>query len=137
MATRPWITAEEVIGYSDFADVQNRASAKLTFDIQRAEAFIIAYCHRDFSEDDIDDEVVPIPDDVKTADILLAEYYAHNAQAIAKVGAKQSESFDDYSYTMAASDMSAILKALGIDALLNPYVVSDASGNMFMRLRKL
>ena len=130
MAARPWITADELIAYSDFPDVQTRTSAKLAVDIKRSEAFIVSYCKQDFSDFET------IPDDVKTADILLSEYFAHNAQAIQKAGAKQSETFDDYSYSM-NSDITAILTALGVDILLNAYVKDDAAGSVFLRLRRL
>lgn len=131
MAARPWITTNELISYSDFPDVQSRAPEKLSVDIKRSEASIISYCKQDFSTYET------IPDDIKTADLLLAEYFAHNAQAIQKAGAKQSETFDDYSYSIGTSDMSSMFTALGIDVLLNAYVVSDAAGSVFLRLRKL
>ena len=82
MAARPWITTNELISYSDFPDVQSRAPEKLSVDIKRSEASIISYCKQDFSTYET------IPDDIKTADLLLVEYFAHNAQAIQKAGAK-------------------------------------------------
>ncbi len=126
MATRPWITPEEVKAYSDLEDVTGRSDAKLEVDIKRAEAYIIKYCGHDFSKYD------DLPDDVRTADIILSEYYGHKQGSIGKM---KSETFDDYSYTSGESEY--LISSLGIDVLLDPYVETQATGKITMRLRKL
>ncbi|MBO5610574.1 MAG: DUF3199 family protein [Eubacterium sp.] len=128
MATRPWITPADVKAYSDLKDVTERSEAKLTVDIKRAEAYIIKYCGHDFSAEKYD----VIPDDIKTADIILSEYYAHKQGSIGKM---KSESFDDWSYT--SSESEYLIQSLGIDVLLDPYVETKASGKINMRLRRL
>lgn len=129
MATRPWITPSNVIEYSDLAEVQKRSDMKLKVDIRRAESYIIKYTNNDFS----DEEKYPdIPEDVKVADILLAEYFAHN---ISLIGGKKSETFDDYSYTV--DDATIDVTALGLDTLLDPFIITKASGRVNMRMRKL
>ncbi len=129
MATRPWITPADVKAYSDLKDVTERSDAKLAVDIKRAEAYIIKYCGHDFSDSE---KYITIPDDVKTADIILSEYYGHKQGSIGKM---KSESFDDWSYT--SSESEYLIKSLGIDVLLDPYVETSASGKVTMRLRKL
>lgn len=126
---RPWITPSDVKKYSDLENVKNRADIKLKVDIQRAEAFIISYTNNSFTDSKYADKV---PEDVRVADIILAEYFAYNVQT---VGKKTSESFDDYSYTIASSTID--ITSLGIDMLLEPYVMTKASGKVTMRLRKL
>jgi hypothetical protein len=126
---RPWIAPSDVKDYSDLADVQNRSDTKLTIDIRRAESYIIKYTNNDFSDDKYSDS---IPEDIRVADILLAEYFAHNMSVI---GNKKSESFDDYSYTV--EDSTIDVTALGLDTLLDPYVIARASGKVNMRMRKL
>lgn len=130
MTGRPWIEPNDVKSYSDLADVQNRADAKLEIDIRRAESYIIKYTNNDFS----DAEKYPdsVPDDIKVADILLAEYFAHNKSVI---GNKKSESFDDYSYTV--EDATIDVTTLGLDTLLDPYIIPKTSGKVNMRMRKL
>jgi len=128
MATRPWITPAQVKEYTDLPDVAGRSDAKLTKDIQRAEAYIIKFCHHDFTAD----EYTTIPGDVATADIILSEYYAHKQGVLGKY---KSETFDDWSYTSGESEY--LIQSLGIDGLLDPYVETEASGKITMRLRKL
>lgn len=128
MAARPWVTPSEVKDYSDLADVQARSDAKLTIDIQRAEAYIIKYCGHDFSSE----KYTTIPDNVKTADLVLSEYYSHKQGAIGKM---KSETFDDWSYTSTESDY--LIKTLDLESLLDAYVEVKPSGKINMRLRKL
>ena len=95
MAERPWVTPEELKEYTEFEEVKNRADSKLKIDISRAESWVIDYCNNRFD----DPEKYPeIPENVKTAVLLIAEAYAHNAVEQTKVRLK-SETFDDYSYT--------------------------------------
>ncbi len=133
MATRPWVTPAEVKAYSDFSSVQNRDDSKLAIDISRAETYVIAYTHHSFS----DAEKYPdIPESVKTAVILIAEMYAYNATN-GKGGAFKSESFDDYSYTLA--DTESKLDNLLLGPLLDGFVEGGAVAgrDVVMRMRKL
>ena len=76
MAERPWVTPEELKEYTEFEEVKNRADSKLKIDISRAESWVIDYCNNRFD----DPEKYPeIPENVKTAVLLIAEAYAHNA----------------------------------------------------------
>lgn len=126
---RPWVTPKDVKEYSDLSSVQNRRDEKLKIDIQRAESYIIHYCHHDFSAEKYAGSV---PSDVRMAAMLLAEYYAYNKQ---NVGTKTSETFDDYAYT--TSDNQIELSTLGLEALLDQFVEDKANEHFIMRLRKL
>lgn len=126
---RPWVTPEEVRGYSDLPSVQNREDVKLETDIQRAEGYIIHYCNHDFSDEKYAGSV---PKDVRIAALLLAEHYAYSKQ---NVGRKTSETFDDYSYT--TSDDQIEISTLGLEALLDQYVKNKAKERFNMKLRKL
>ena len=85
MAERPWVTPEELKEYTEFEEVKNRADSKLKIDISRAESWVIDYCNNRFD----DPEKYPdIPENVKTAVLLIAEAYAHNAVEQTKVRLK-------------------------------------------------
>lgn len=126
---RPWVTPQEVKNYSDYVDVQQRADNKLRVDISRAEQVVISYTHNRFD----DEALEAIPEGVKTAVILLAERYAHTSYKVSRE--YKSETLDDWSYT--ANDTEVSIADLGISALLDEYVLPEASGALFMRLRKL
>lgn len=126
---RPWVTPQEVKDYSDYVDVQQRADNKLRVDISRAEQVVISYTHNRFD----DEALEAIPEGVKTAVILLAERYAHTSYKVSRE--YKSETLDDWSYT--ANDTEVSIADLGISALLDEYVLPEASGALFMRLRKL
>lgn len=126
---RPWVTPQEVKAYSDYADVQQRADNKLRVDISRAEQVVISYTHNRFD----DEALEAIPEGVKTAVILLAERFAHTSYKVSRE--YKSETLDDWSYT--ANDTEVSISDLGISALLDEYVLPEASGTLFMRLRKL
>ena len=112
MAERPWVTPEELKEYTEFEEVKNRADSKLKIDISRAESWVINYCNNRFD----DPEKYPeIPENVKTAVLLIAEAYAHNAVEQTKVRLK-SETFDDYSYTAESSIRRARAPATGSPA---------------------
>lgn len=131
MAVRPWVTPQEVKDYTEFQEVKSRDDKKLTVDIARAEHWVIDYCNNRFD----DDEKFPtLPEPVKTAVILLAEAYAHNAVEATRVRLK-SETFDDYSYT-AESTIIDIGK-LDVASLLDDYAIAQPSNGVTMRLRKL
>lgn len=127
MAARPWVTPQEVKDYSEIAAVQKRSDARLTVDITRAEQYVITYTHNSFK----DEEEIPTP--VKTAVLILAEAYAHNAIVAAKE--VKSETFDDYSYTAEATQIS--VEVLDLAALLDDYVIAEPRNGVTLRMRKL
>ena len=75
-----------------------------------------------------------IPENIKTAVLLIAEAYAHNAVEQTKVRLK-SETFDDYSYTAESSIID--VGKLGVESLLDDYVVVQPPNGVTMRLRSL
>lgn len=127
MAQRPWVTPQEVKDYSEIPAVQQRSDTRLTVDIARAEQYVITYTHNSFK----DEEDIPPP--VKTAVLLLAEAYGHNAAIAAKE--VKSETFDDYSYTTETSQIS--IEALDLAALLDDYVITEPRNGVTLRMRKL
>lgn len=133
MAERPWVLPKEVKAYTDIEAVQNRKREKLQMDISRAEQYVITYTRNRFADYD------KIPDPVKTAIILLAEAYASYANQLKKTGggALKSETFDDYSYTAGDGTFEDLVKALGLAALLDDFVIKQASGTVTMRMRRL
>ena len=127
MAKRPWVTPQEVKDYSEIPAVQQRSDARLTVDIARAEQYVITYTHNSF------EDVEEIPQAVKTAVLILAEAYGHNAVVAARE--VKSETFDDYSYTAEASQIS--VEALDLAALLDDYVKAEPRNGVTLRMRKL
>ena len=126
MAKRPWITPQEVRDYSSLSDVQTRSDVRLAVDIARAEQYVISYTNNMFEDEEL-------PQTVKTAVLLLAEYYGHNAVAASQT--LKSETFDDYSYTLESGEIS--IESLGIAALLRDYVQAKSKGSVTMRMRRL
>ena len=127
MAESTWATPKEVREYSEIEAVQNRSDARLAVDISRAQQYIISYTNNDFSEYE------EIPQNVKTAVILLAEAYGYNS-AISSKNLK-SETFDDYSYT--AENKTISFDNLGLGILLDEYKTVKPKSNVTMRLRRL
>ena len=127
MAARPWVTPKEVREYSEVASVQSRSDARLRVDISRAEQHVITYTHNDFSD------VEPLPEPVKTAVLILAENYAHNAAIISRE--LKSETLDEYSYT--AENSTIEVSDLDLGALLDGFVKPIAKSGITFRLRKL
>lgn len=129
MPKRPWITPQRVRDYSETPEVLKRSDAKLSVDISRAEQYIITYTHNKGLE-----EMAELPEGVRTACILLAEAYAHNA-ALTSSKVLKSETFDDYSYSADHSDIE--VTDLDLAALLDDYVVTAANRTVTMRMRVL
>lgn len=127
MAKRPWVTPKEIREYSEIKSVQERTDARLMIDISRAEQYVISYTGNDFSEYE------EIPQNVKTAVILLAETYGYNSAVSAKE--LKSETFDDYSYTADTSLKS--FDDIGLKPLLEDYMKDKDGGSIVMRLRRL
>ena len=127
MAKRPWVTPQEVKDYSEIPAVQQRSDARLIVDIAWAEQYVITYTHNSF------EDVEEIPQAVKTAVLILAEAYGHNAVVAARE--VKSETFDDYSYTAEASQIS--VEALDLAALLDDYVKAEPRNGVTLRMRKL
>ena len=133
MAIRPWVTPQEVRDYSDIVSIKERSDAKLEFDIARAEWYVIAYTHNNFS-DKIKYPTVPEP--VRLAVILLAESYAASSAGLSQgVGNFKSETFDDYSYTVADTEFKQ--RNLDLGPLLDDFKLQDGSNIFSMRIRKL
>ena len=122
-----WVKPEEVREYSDIESVQKRSDTRLKIDISRAEQYVISYTNNDFSEFE------EIPQNVKTAVILLAEAYGYNS-AISARNIK-SETFDDYSYTTENGTIS--FNDLGIEPLLEEFVKVKPKSSITMRMRRL
>lgn len=131
MANRPWATPADVKAYSDRPAVKDRADAKLSIDIRRAEQYIIAYTNNKFEDDT---QYPDIPEPVKTATILAAEAYANNAVEGAKT--LKSETLDDYSYTL-ADNATVRIESLDLGPLLDEFVLAATRGAVSMKLRKL
>lgn len=126
MAARPWLTPQEVREYAELPAVQSRTDNRLAVDIARAQQYIVSYTHRDFVVEDL-------PPAVKTAALLLAEFYARSA--IAGGQTLKSESFDDYSYMAESSSLN--IEELDLPALLDDFVQAQPKCGVTMRLRSL
>ena len=132
MASRPWVTPQEVRDYSENEDVQQRSDGRLSVDIARAEQYVMTYTHNKFNKCDA------VPEAVKTAVLLLAESYGRNAVISAK-GIK-SETLDDYSYTAAeavGADNAFFMDELDLAALLDEFVIAEPRNGITMRMRRL
>lgn len=127
MSNRPWVTPQEVRDYSEVVSVQNRTDSRLEIDIRRAEQRVISYTNNDFSDYE------QIPENVKTAVILLAEAYGYNS--VIAASNKKSETFDDYSYTADTTEWS--IDDIDIGSLLDPYTKNEPRNGVTMKLRKL
>lgn len=127
MAVRPWVTPGEVRDYTEIESVRERSDTRLAVDISRAEQYVISYTNNDFSDYE------EIPQNVKTAVILLAETYGYNSVISAQN--IKSETFDDYSYTAENSVVS--FNTLGIEPLLEEYIKKKIRGDVTVRLRRL
>lgn len=130
MATRPWVTPQEVKAYTDHKEVAARDEEKLKLDIARAELKVIRITRNQFR----DEEYPVIPEDVRLAVVLAADAYAKNAVEKARKQIK-SETFDDYSYTVGTAEVD--LASLGLEELLEAFIVAPERGNTVMRLRRL
>lgn len=131
MAARPWATPDEIKAYSDSKSVKDRSIEKLKLDISRAESYVIKYTNNRFE----DEKYSAIPEPVKIAVILLAELYAESAAELKEhSGNFKSESFDEYSYSVA--DTSYRINNLDLSNLLDDYIVKN-NGTVNMKLRKL
>ncbi len=138
MADRPWVLPEEVKEYSEYKQVQQRTDARLAVDIRRAEQYVISYTNNRF------EDCEQVPEDVKTAVLLLAEAYAYNSSAALdakgnSTGGRRmkSETFDDYSYTAADGEDGIAIDDLDVKALLDPYVIVAPRNGVTLRMRKL
>jgi len=130
MAVRPWVTPAEVKDYTDKQKVKDRADTRMAIDITRAEQYVINYTHNRFD----DAEKYPdMPVEVKTAVILIAEVYG-NTSAEGKSEYK-SESFDDYSYTVA--DTATKLENLDLGPLLDEFITEAPRNAITLKMRKL
>ncbi|WP_206458700.1 protein YqbG [Anaerovorax sp. IOR16] len=131
MATRPWLTPEELKEYTDFEKVKNRSDGKLKTDITRAENYIIHRTNNEFPNEKFPE----IPADIKLAALLVAEHYSVIAST-APQSEYQSETFKDYSYTKTTS-IDKSVDDVDIDALISRYVILPTIGTVNLKLRKL
>lgn len=132
---RPWIKPADVKMYTDISAVEARTDEKMQMDIARAEQYVIAYTHNNFSDVAY---ATTMPSEVLLAITLLAERYASTAIMSAKIAAnsgKTSETFDDYSYSVGSTDMD--VSNLNLGSLLDSYVKDISTGNISMKMRLL
>lgn len=122
------ITPQQVKDYTDFPKVQERADAKLAFDITQAESDVFSYVGHRFTEP----EYIPLPDEVKTALILLTEHYALIRTDKALVKGYTSEKLDDYSYTRKDGDV--FVNKPEIANLLKSFVKGGSGGGVRLRV---
>lgn len=139
--TRPWVSPQQVKEYTEIEAVKNRSNEKLAVDIARAEQYVINYTHNDFSSTAY---ATTMPAEVIYAVMILAEAYANQAVISAKQAdtittkkGLKSETFDDYSYSIADSASEIDLASLNLSSLLDAYILAAATGKVVMRLRKL
>ena len=96
------ITREDVLKYTSIVKISSRGE-KLDNDILRAEKKVFAICNHDFTGLDSSTQLPTypnIPEEVKLATILWAEYFALKEIWKESAGLK-SESLEGYSYTKA------------------------------------
>jgi len=127
MAKRPWVNPQEVKDYSSSKAVKTRNDTQIQVDITRAEQYVIKHTNNSFSDCDA------VPPSIKTAVLILAEAYGHNAAVTAKE--VKSETFDDYSYTAESSVVN--VANLDLDSLLEDYIVAKPKNGVKMSMRKL
>lgn len=128
---RPWIEPQQIRDYTASPKVGARTDSQLSYDIARAERYVIFHTHNRFDSEEYDSG---LPSDVTMAVILLAEAYAKQA-ITQKEGAVKSETFDDYSYTVDTE--SDIADSLGLGTMLAEYVLPEDHGRVVTKLRKL
>lgn len=124
---RPWVTPEEVKGYTDHKEIAVREEAKLKTDIFRAEQKVISITHNNFDAKELE----AIPEPVRIAVLILAEAYANNSIEKAKKQIR-SETFDDYSYSLESGIID--IDGLDLDYLLKDYMLDAGSGNVILRM---
>ena len=132
---RPWVTPEELRKYSENQRVQQREDARLAIDIARAELDVIRHVRHRFQDADRFPE---IPEQVIIAVKLLAEMYAIAApDSVGTSGNFRSESFDDYSYSLA--DTASKKVDLDLSSLLDEFIDGGITPQspVNMKLRKL
>lgn len=123
------IVAQDIKDYTVFKKVKDRDPSLLLYDIIQAEKDVFKICNHKF-----DDPILyaTLPQEVKLALIKLAEYYALVNSDEARVKGIQSESLENYSYTL--SNGSTVTKP-DILTLLEDYMVgSPTKGRIRFRL---
>ena len=139
--TRPWVSPQQVKEYTEIDAVKNRPDAKLAVDIGRAEQYVINYTHNDFSSMAY---ASAMPAEVIYAIMILADAYANQAVVSAKQAdtitskkGMKSETYDDYSYSIAESASEIDIASLNLSSLLDEYILAEATGKVVLRMRKL
>ncbi len=131
MAKRPWATAEDIVAYTEIQAVKERSPAKLEIDISRAEAYVINYTRNNFE----DDSYPELPNSVKNATVLLAEFYSHKAIKSEDRFFKSESIGGNYSYTLA--DNESGIAALDLAPLLDAYYIPESDQDIELRIIKL
>lgn len=122
------ISANDVINYTAFDSVKNRATYQLDFDIVQASQDIFKYCGHKFEDTA---KYFPLPTEVKLAFIKLAEYYAliNSDEGITK-GIK-SEKIGDYQYQVGDGKIQTV----SLDSLLSEHVQSTGQSGFKFKMR--
>jgi hypothetical protein len=134
----PKITPEQVIGYSVFEKVKQRAPSLLAKDIIEAELEIKSIVGHKF--DGLDAEGNPLypalPPEVEIAYLKMAQFFAliNSDESITK--GYQSERIGDYSYTLANGQT---IRKPDVFDLLKDYIKVEEikSGNTRLKLRSI
>ena len=124
----PLITPTDVRAYTSFDEVKERTDPQLNVDIMQAEADVFAYVGHRFTEP----EYIPLPDEVKTALILLTEHYALVRGDESLVKGYKSEKLKDYSYTK--GDNATLAGKPEIANLLRAYAKGGSGGGVRLRI---
>lgn len=122
------ITPQQVKDYTDFPKVQERADAKLAFDIRQAESDVFSYVGHRFTEP----EYFPLPEEVETALVLLTEHYALIRTDKSLMKGYTAEKLDDYSYTRKGGNVFANMPEIA--NLLKDYVKGGSGGGVRLRV---
>jgi hypothetical protein len=109
------ITADDLIAYSVFPEVKERATNLLDSDILEAVNEIKQKTGNDFNSTDYP----TIPDEVKLAVKKLAQYYALINSDESGLKGYNSETLGGYSYTRSGGALA--IKKPNINHLLGPY----------------
>lgn len=123
------IEPADLIGYTAFDVVKQRATEALKFDIIQAKQDIFAFTGQTFT----DPKYAPtLPDEVKLAFIKVAEYYALVNSDESLVKGIKSEKIGDYSYQVGEGK----LQSFSLDNLLAGHIILGKSGLRF-RMRSI
>lgn len=112
------VKPQDVKDYTSIPEVKSRSDKALEMDIRQATRKVLSILNR--KENDVIFLGSSIPQDIKDAIILYAEYFANQSVNSSKSG-MQSEKFDDYSYSRFKDGSSF----LDVSHLLDPWINYD------------